>query len=269
MKVKSVIKIGGPKDIDYNAFCEDCRKLWENERFVLVHGANQELNALSNAVGYPPKMVTSVSGFESRFTDEKTMELFTMAYSGKVNKMLVSLLQKQGVNAVGLSALDGRIAEGRRKKAVKVIENGKKKVLRGDYTGKVERINTRLLELLLKNDFLPVLCPPAISYESELINVDGDRLSAELAIALKAENLILLSNIPGLLKDVNDENSLIKNIHKEELQNYTQFAKGRMKKKLMGANEALQGGVGRVVIADARKQDPISNALQGNGSVIE
>jgi acetylglutamate/LysW-gamma-L-alpha-aminoadipate kinase len=113
-----------------------------------------------------------------------------------------------------------------------------------------------------------VLCPPAISYESEIINVDGDRAAAVLAAAFKADTLIILSNVPGLLRDVHDTNSLIRHIDKAHLSSYMDFAQGRMKHKVMGVAEALAQGVGTVILGDARLEQPIQQALQGQGTVI-
>lgn len=123
-----------------------------------------------------------------------------MVYCGKMNKGIVERLQRLGVNAVGLSGLDGRIFEGRHKDSVRIVEDGKTKILRGDHTGTVEKVNTGLIDLLLAGGYLPVLTPPASSYEGVAINVDGDRAAAALAVALKADALLLLSNVPGLLR---------------------------------------------------------------------
>jgi acetylglutamate/LysW-gamma-L-alpha-aminoadipate kinase len=176
-------------------------------------------------------------------------------------------LQRQGVDAVGLSGIDGRVWEGARKAAITVIENGKKKVLRDDHTGKVEKVNLRLLQVLLKQGYTPVLTPPAISYEGEAINVDGDRAAAMLAAALEAEKLIILSNVPGLLKDLTDESSLITEIRLCEMQQYVGYAQGRMKKKMLGAVEAIRDARAGV-FADARIENPITEALKGKGTVI-
>ena len=115
---------------------------------------------------------------------------------------------------------------------------------------------------------MPVLTPPALSYEQEAINVDGDRASAVIASSLNADALIILSNIPGLLMNVNDESSLIKEITKEESEKAMLFAQGRMKKKVLGAFEALENGVDKVIFSDARIEEPITKALQGWGTVI-
>jgi [amino group carrier protein]-L-2-aminoadipate 6-kinase len=265
-----VVKVGGGKGISLEAVCQDVSVLvGRGERLILVHGASHETNLLSTTLGKPPRFVTSISGVESRYTDRETLEIFNMAYVGKMNKLFVERLQQLGVNAVGLCGADGRSMEGERKAAIKVIENGKRKVLRDDFTGRVEKINTALLTLLLDHGYTPVLCPPGLSYESEIINVDGDRAAAVLAAAFKAEVLVILSNVPGLLRDVNDANSLVRRIDKAHMSSYMDLAQGRMKKKVMGAAEALEQGVGIVILGDARLEHPIQHALQGQGTVIQ
>jgi acetylglutamate/LysW-gamma-L-alpha-aminoadipate kinase len=132
----------------------------------------------------------------------------------------------------------------------------------------VEKINTGLLTLLLDHGYMPVLCPPGMSYDSEMMNVDGDRAAAALAAACKAETLVILSNVPGLLRDVNDANSLVRRIDRAHMSSYMDLALGRMKHKMMGAAAALEQGVGTVIVGDARLEHPIQQALQGQGTVI-
>ncbi|MCD6289078.1 MAG: [LysW]-aminoadipate kinase [Anaerolineae bacterium] len=265
-----VVKIGGSEGINLDLIADDIAALAKGgQQMVVVHGGSAETNRVAEALGHPPRFVTSVSGYTSRYTDRKTLEIFEMVYCGKVNKGLVERLQRRGVNAVGLSGLDGRIFEGPRKAVIKVIQNGRRMVLRDDYTGKVERVNVDLLRLLLDNGYLPLLTPPAASYDGEAINVDGDRAAAAVAKALGAEQLIILSNVPGLLRNFPDESSLIPHIPRGQVESAMDFAKDRMKKKVMGAAEALDAGVRRVVFADGRVEHPIQKALAGQGTVIE
>ncbi|MGN6811747.1 MAG: [LysW]-aminoadipate kinase, partial [Thermomicrobiales bacterium] len=156
-----VIKLGGSAGINYEAFLDDLARV--EEPVVFVHGGNAEFDRVSKLLGIAPRHVTSSTGQSSRFTDRETLETMLMVYAGKINKVLVEGLQRRGVNAVGLSALDGRIATGRRKPAIRVIENGKSKMLRGDYAGSIEQIDASLLRLLLGAGYLPVLTPPALS----------------------------------------------------------------------------------------------------------
>ena len=265
-----VVKVGGRKGLDYDAVCADIAQLSrEGHELVLVHGGSYQTNVVAQQLGHPPQFVTSVSGYVSRRTDRRTLEIFEMVYCGKMNKGIVESLHKQGINAIGLSGIDGRLLEGKRKSAIKVVIDGRKRVLRDDYTGRVERVNTGLLELLLGAGYLPVVSPLAISYESEAMNVDGDRAAAAIAAAMRAEQLIILSNVPGLLREFPDESTLIEQIPAERVESYMEFAEGRMKKKVMGAAEAVEQGVGRVVFADARARLPVRSAIQGQGTVIE
>lgn len=260
-----VVKVGGAEGINYDLVLKD---LAGYKNVVLVHGGSSELNKISTRLGKPPKMVTSASGYESRRTDKETLEIFNMVYCGKMNKTIVEKLQQFGVNAVGLSGIDGRLLIGKRKNII-IVENGKKKIIRDDYTGKIEEVNVELIRLLLDKGFMPVISPPALSRDNEAINVDGDRVAAMMASSLKAEVLVILSNTPGLLKDLDDENSLVREIKKENIDDYLQYAQRRMKKKVMGAIEALEQGVGKVIFGDARIENPITKALEGEGTVIQ
>jgi len=260
-----VVKVGGAEGINHDLVLKDLARY---KNVVLVHGGSSELNRISTKLGKPPKMVTSASGYESRRTDKETLEIFNMVYCGKMNKGMVEKLQQLEVNAVGLSGIDGRLLIGKRKN-ITIVENGKKKIIRDDYTGKIEEVNVELIRLLLDKGFMPVITPPALSRDNEAINVDGDRAAAIMAGALKAEILVILSNTPGLLKDLDDENSLVREINKENIDDYLQFAQRRMKKKIMGAIEALEQGVGKVIFGDARIENPISRALEGQGTVIQ
>ena len=265
-----IVKIGGGAGIQIGPTVEDAAdRIRTGDKIVLVHGASGETNLLAERLGKPPRFVTSVSGLESRYTDRETLEIFEMAYCGKGNKALVEAFQSRGINAVGLSGLDGRIFEGKRKDTITILDGGKRKVLRGDYTGKVERVNLALVTLLLDHGYTPVLCPPASSYEGEAVNVDGDTAAAMLAAALKAEEFLMLSNVPGLLRDVADAASLVTRIPARAIEEFMPLARGRMKRKLMAATIALEGGVKRVILASANVARPVTAALQGRGTVIE
>ena len=261
-----IVKIGGGKEVNQDYVLTDFVKLKEEK--ILVHGAAETANEIAGQLGHPPKMVTSVSGFESRLTDQTTMDILMMVYAGLVNKRIVEKLQSLGLNAVGLSGLDGRLWEGKRKDTIKIVEKGKKKVIRGDYTGKVEKVNVSLLKLLISNGYVPVITIPGISYESEAINLDNDRALAVMAGQLAADKIISLFTAPGLLKDAGNENSLVKEIPKKEIESFYGFAQGRMKKKLMGAKEAIALGVKEIYFGDGRVEEPITKALRGEGTVI-
>lgn len=265
-----VVKVGGSEGIDLSAVCTDIAALLkEGHKLVLVHGGSHRTNEVAAQLGHPPQFVTSISGYTSRRTDRETLRIFEMVYCGEVNKSIVEMLQAAGVNAVGLSGLDGRLLEGRRKDAIKIVdEKGRRLVLRDDFTGTVEHVNVSLLNLLLDAGYLPVITPPAISDASEAINVDGDRAAALIASSLKADKLIILSNIPGLLRNFPDESSLITRIESARVGEFMEHAQGRMRIKVLGAMEAIAQGVGQVIFADGRVQQPLHLALAGHGTVI-
>lgn len=265
-----VVKAGGNSELDMMPICADVAELiQQGEQIILVHGGSGETNRISKKLGNPPRFVTSPSGHSSRHTDRKALEIYVMVVTGRINKLLVEQLQKLGVNALGLSGLDGRLLEAKRKSALRIMENGKPKVLRGEYSGIIKNVNVSLLQLLLDANYMPVVAPVAISYHNEGLNVDGDRAAAAIGHALGAEQVIILSNVPGLLRDVNDEGSVIPHIPAREAKDYLEcYAKGRMKRKVLGAMEALQGRVSRVIIADGRVEAPIQRALAGQGTVF-
>ena len=264
-----VIKIGGGAAIGeagFTNFAEDFAGI--TEAVVVVHGGNAEFSDLSRQLGMPPRMITSSSGRVTRYTDAATMDAMLMAYCGKVNKRLVATLRAAGVNAVGLSAIDGGIGKGRRKPVLRGSEDGKTKVLRDDHAGTLESIDTSLVRLLLENGFTPVLTPPALGEEGVPINVDGDKLALELASALGADSLLFFSDTPGLLRDRRDETSLIGEIDASSPESALGAAAGRMVVKVEAALGAVDRGVGRVVFADGRITNPIRAALNGQGTTV-
>lgn len=265
-----VIKIGGGAAIGEEAFANFASDLAELQLpVVLIHGGNAEFSALSTKLGMPPRMITNDKGRVSRYTDRETIDAMLMAYAGKVNKTLVAKLQQAGVNAVGLSAIDGRIATGRRKPVMRGTEDGKPKVLRDDHAGTIEHVDATLVRLLLDNGYLPALTPPALALdEGRAINVDGDKLALELAIALGAEAMLFFSDTPGLLQDKDDESTLIRTIDASDPEGALAAAKGRMVVKVEAALGAIERGVGRVVFSDARAEHPVRRALEGEGTVI-
>ena len=200
-----------------------------------------------------------------------------MAVNGKINSFLVSELQASGINAIGLAGMDGQLLSATRKESILSVENGKRKVIRDDFSGKIEKVNTGLLDLLVSQGYTPVIAPLALSPKGEILNVDADRAAAIIAASLGCSTLVLLTAAPGLMRNFPDETSLIKTLSYANIDQAMDFAQGRMKKKVLGAKEALEGIVihgeqhacQKVVIADGRVSAPVSLALQYQGTVIE
>jgi len=261
-----VVKIGGGAGVATAAILREVAQ-WvaAGRRMVLVHGGSDSTNILAQQVGQPVRMITAPSGMVSRYTDGETLRLYAMAVAGQINTELVALLQREGVNALGLAGVDGRLLLARRKAVVRsVTAEGRIQVLRDDYTGQIEQVNSALLLQLLDAGYTPVLAPLALSYEGERLNVDGDRVAAAVAAALHAESLVLMTNVPGLLSDREDATTLIDTIPADKLDDYMHYAQGRMRKKLLGAREALDGGVSHVCIGS----NSLVAVLNGVGTTI-
>jgi acetylglutamate/LysW-gamma-L-alpha-aminoadipate kinase len=264
-----VVKIGGASGINIKSIVADiATQTASGEKLIVVHGGSELATELGEQLGYPPRFVTSVSGHTSRYTDKRTLEIFLMA-TGLLNIRLVGQLQNHGVNAVGLSGLDGRLLLAERKSTIRIVENGKRKILRDDYTGRIETVNIQAVRALQDTGYMPVVAPVAISSSGEALNVDGDRAAARLAGTVEADKLVILSNVSGLLSDLEDPNSYIPRILEDDIDDaINNIARGRMKRKLIAAREALEAGVKQVIIANGKIEQPITKALKGEGTLI-
>ncbi len=263
-----VIKIGGAQGIGPEQACDDIASMIAGgQQVIVVHGGSHETNTLSERMGVPPRFITSPSGHTSRHTDETAIDIFQMACR-RLNARIVRMLRERGVDALGLSGMDGGLWTGKRKAAIRAVENGVTTIIRDDYSGTIERIDMPMLHHMLDLGKTPVLCPPAISHEHEPINVDADRAAAITAGAMRADTLVILSNVPGLLRAFPDEASLIPMLGRADLDSAIELAQGRMKRKVLAAGEALDAGVSRVILADARRPNPIQRALDGQGTTV-
>ncbi len=176
--------------------------------FIIVHGANVLRDQLAERLGMEKTVLTSVSGYSSVFSDQAALDVIMMSYSGLRNKQIVELCQRNGINAVGLTGLDGRLVQGERNKGIRVRENGKTLIKR-DLSGKPRQINTALLTLLLDNGYCPVLTIPIVDENGFAINSENDDIVAQLAQALDIDSVVQLIEAPGFLDDPTDESSLV------------------------------------------------------------
>ena len=262
-----VVKVGGGAGVaTANILDEIALSIEEGHRVVLLHGGSDLTSTLSQRLGHPVRMITSPGGMVSRYTDSETLHIYAMAVAGQINTELVALLQQRRVNALGLAGVDGRLLLARRKAVVRsVTPQGRVQVLRDDYTGQIEQVNEALLRQLLHAGYTPVIAPLALSQDGERLNVDGDRAAAAAAVALHADTLVIMTNVPGLLSNPEDHATLIRTIPADQLASYMDYAQGRMRKKLLGALEALQGGVPRICIGS----ESLLKVLNGAGTTIE
>jgi len=263
-----VIKMGGSilKEGASTDLIDDLKTLLADNKIVLVHGGGVEVTEIAEKLGKEQKFIVSPEGFRSRYTDKETIEIYSMVMAGKINKQIVLALQSQGISAVGLSGLDAQILQAERKKRIiEVDERGRKRVIDGGYTGKINKVNTELIHLLLEKGYVPIITPIATSEEFEPLNVDGDRTAAIIAGTLKADKLFLLTDVQGLMLKGERVPKMGAGEVKEVLGNIG----AGMSTKVHAAIDALNEGAGEVLITSGTGKNPISAALKHEtGTVI-
>jgi acetylglutamate/LysW-gamma-L-alpha-aminoadipate kinase len=264
-----VVKLGGSvvgKEISQN-LVDNIKEIFPKNKIVLVHGGGAEVTEVSEKLGKKQRFIVSPGGIRSRYTDLETVVIYTMVMVGKINKMIVSTLQKAGVNAIGLSGVDGMAIKAQRKKKLLIKdENGRKRIIEGGYTGKIQSVNSGLMNLLLENNYLPVFAPIALGEESELLNIDGDRAAAYIAGGINADKIIFITDVPGVLID----GQPIKRLEISEAKSLMPKIGFGMEKKILASTEALEMGAKESIISSGLIGNPITKAINHeNGTVIK
>ncbi|MFH0776861.1 MAG: [LysW]-aminoadipate kinase [Patescibacteria group bacterium] len=259
-----VLKFGGGDGINFSALAKNSVALQKSsEKIVIVVGANAELSRVQKERGIEPKMITSERGEKSRWTDSETLELLKEVYGGTAEKVAAKIVEFGGR---AVAHLGSHLILAERHSRMRIVENGKLKVVDSDLTGSIKEIDSVGIQDILDSGQILVLAPPAATAENLEVNVDGDKIAAKIASEMKADKLIFFANTPGLLKNVEDEASLIREI---PIAHADEFAVGRMKKKILSAKRAIEAGVGAVIFADGRvAENPIDFALSGGGTKV-
>ena len=215
---------------------------------ILVHGGGPEITGFLKKVG---KESSFVSGL--RVTDEETVEIAEMVLDGKLNSEIVSLLNLRGVRAVGLSGKDAGLIKAKKKLAA-VYESDAVREVDIGYVGEVTAVDTRIITDLLQQDYVPVIAPIGMGEHGESYNINADYVAAEIAGALRAEKLLLLTDVEGVYKDFADKSSLISQLHLEEAKAYIRSGviDGGMIPKVEACLRALEAGAHKAHIIDGR-----------------
>jgi acetylglutamate/LysW-gamma-L-alpha-aminoadipate kinase len=261
-----LIKVGGGDQINLEGIAADVAGL--SEPMVLVHGANSLRDRLATQLDVPIRRVTSVSGYVSVVSETATVDVMMMAYAGLRNKRFVELLQRHGVNAVGLSGVDGCTVQGRRNRGIRMRENGKLKLMR-DLSGRARSVNTELLDLLLANRFTPVLTMPILDEKGVAVSSENDDVVTLLQAAYRTPTVIQLIEAPGLLADPDDDTTHLRRLSRIELAAWEERASGRLRRKLRAIRNLLDGIPARILIGDGRADHPVLDALDEKGTVIQ
>ncbi len=223
-------------------------------KVVLVHGGGPEISDMLKRVGIQSRFVNGL-----RYTDEETAEIVRMVLAGKVNKGLVSSLEHHGGNALGLCGSDGQMLKVKKLEAAEDL----------GYVGEITDVNVKVITDALDNGFIPVIATVATDEQGQVYNINADTAAARIAAALGAENLILMTDIRGLLQDKNDESTLIPEVHVSEVPFLIKqgIISGGMIPKIECCVEAVRRGVPKAIIIDGRIPHSILIEILSNEGV--
>ena len=227
---------------------------------VIVHGGGPDINAFLEQMNIESKFINGL-----RVTDEKTMEIVEMVLSGKLNKHIVTEIETQGVKAVGISGKDGGII-----KAQKIEKDGI------DYgcVGDIVSVDPTLIQSLINNEFIPVIAPIGKDENGTTYNINADYAAVAIAGALKAEKLVFLTDVEGVMRDINDPNSIMSFISSKKIQKLIDDGtiSGGMIPKVECCMEGIKKGVNNVHILDGRVEHCLILEVftpEGIGTMIE
>ena len=240
---KIVVKYGGSAMLDeelkYNVIKDVALLKLIGLKPIIVHGGGKEISKWVEKVGKEPEFINGL-----RVTDAETMEIAEMVLS-KVNKGLVQMMQKLGLNAVGISGKDAGLLN-----VTKKMPGGKDI----GYVGEVKSVNSKVLDTLIENDFIPVIAPIGSSDDFESYNINADDAACAVAKAISAEKLVFLTDIEGVFIDPTDRNTLISEMDVQEAKAFIEkgVVGGGMLPKLTNCIDAIENGVSRVHVLDGR-----------------
>ncbi len=211
-------------------------------KVVLVHGGGPEISGMLNKIGKKSEFINGL-----RVTDKETVEVVQMVLAGKVNKDLVALISKSGGKAIGLSGIDGKM--------IKAYCKDEKL----GYVGEIKKINPQPVFDVLENGYIPVISTIGCDNDGNVYNINADTAAAKIASALNAETLISMTDIAGLMKDINDPSTLISSVDVDEIPDMIEkgIIAGGMIPKVECCVDALKNGVGKVFIIDGRVEHSI------------
>jgi [amino group carrier protein]-L-2-aminoadipate 6-kinase len=261
-----VVKIGGSiVEGLHSSMLDDFVELSKREKIVVVHGGGKDVTNTANLMGKEQNFIISPEGKRSRYTDKETSMIYTMVMSGKINKNITAMLSGKGILSVGITGIDGETIRAQREKKLIILnEKGRKMVIDGGYTGKVSNIDTRLIEILLNNGYLPVISPIALGEDYEFLNIDGDRAAASVAGALESDVVVFITNVSGLIM----EEKLVNCLTLDEAKKLLPKIGPGMEKKVLASTEALTLGVKKSIIASGSVKNPLLSALSHNNCTV-
>lgn len=266
-----VIKIGGHAMVSEEVLEKTVKDIlllyFVGIKPVVVHGGGPEISEKMKKFGIQPKFVDGL-----RITDKETIEIVEMVLDGKVNSKIVSYFIKNGGKAVGMSGKDGLLVVARKKKVKKKVGESEVEVDLG-FVGETEYVNPGILEIIIDNGYIPVISPVAIDLNGNVYNMNADIVAGDIAGALKAKKLIMLTDVDGIYRDKDDRSSLISKMSKDELERMLKDGEldGGMIPKAEAIINALNNGVEKAHIINGSKEHSILIELftkEGIGTMV-
>lgn len=252
-----VIKYGGNaminEDLKEKVIQDIALMKYVGIRPVVVHGGGPDITDFLKKIGKSTQFINGL-----RVTDAETVELAEMVLVGKINKQIVSLLNRAGLKAVGLCGKDAELITAKKKMAL-VTDNGIAKPVDIGFVGEVTSVNTVLLNDLLDKNYIPVISPIGVGKDNESYNINADYVAAEVAGALGAEKLLLLTDIEGIYEDYNDKSTFISTITQERVKQMIASGSiaGGMIPKVEACIRSLETGAAKTSIIDGRQEHSI------------
>ena len=253
---KILIKYGGHAMIDEDAMSSTVRDTvllkYVGMEPLIVHGGGPEISRSMDKLGKEPKFIKGL-----RVTDEETMEIIEMVLVGKISTDIVSQISYHDGKGISLSGKDSRLIFAHKKPVSKgTSESGGEEEIDLGLVGEIDCINTDLLEMFLKNNYIPVISPVGIADDGSSLNLNADTAAGEIASSVDAEKLIILTDVPGVLRDPNDPDSLIQRIKIDEVPDLIEegVISGGMIPKIETCVKAIEDGVKSCHIIDGRKK---------------
>jgi acetylglutamate kinase len=239
-------------------------------RLCVVHGGGKQLNELAEKMGV---VQTVING--RRVTNDETLELAKMIFAGKINTEILSALRNHGIEAVGLSGIDGNIVHAQKRPPKEVLNRatGERKEIDFGHVGDVLQINARLLDVLLEQNYLPVISSLGADDDGQIFNINADTVAAEIAVCLQAEKLVLLSDVAGIYLEPDKPETKISRLsifQAEELIN-SGAASGGMIPKLQNITDLLRRGIKSAHIISGTTRNALLSEVftdSGTGTMI-
>jgi acetylglutamate kinase len=254
-KKKVMIKYGGNAMIDFNAMSSTARDTvllkYVGMQPMVVHGGGPEISRSMNKLGKKPKFIGGL-----RITDQETMDIVKMVLVGKINTDIVSNVCLHGGKGVGISGKDNHLIKARKRAPQVVVDNstGEESTVDLGLVGEIDTVNPEIINMLTDNDYIPIVSPIGVDEKANTLNLNADTVAGDIAAEVKAEKLIILTDVPGILEDPHDPETLIKRVRVDEIKELIEkgVVTDGMIPKVTTCLNAIENGVKSAHIIDGR-----------------